>query len=73
MVVKALVSAKIDRPAGIIRFGDVQQPEQVKMLSTCSDMLFAAVHCSLRMIVVARPASFYVQHQTEGIARGCRC
>ena len=29
MVVKAALAAKIDRPAGIIRFGDVQRPEQV--------------------------------------------
>ena len=30
MVVKAALPAKIDRPAGIIRFGAVKRPEQVR-------------------------------------------
>ena len=29
MVVKAALTAKIDRPAGIIRFGGVKKPEEV--------------------------------------------
>ena len=29
MVVKAALEAKIDRPAGIVRFGGVKRPEQV--------------------------------------------
>ena len=47
MVVKGALTAKIDRPAGIIRFGGVKKPEEVCALPACNTCMSMRCTCKV--------------------------
>ena len=47
MVVKGALTAKIDRPAGIIRFGGVKKPEEVCALPACNTCMSMRFICKV--------------------------